>query len=163
MVVKSTIVVYAVCTKTQTNVSECQGLERCNVSVSRKNTALIQWAKDGLKKSGFSSPRRWSIEANKHTHCVTDLIDKGRTGADTVADLARVAGLDVIEALIAHGCLRADEVPGDYSVEERRLVDNYRSMPLAARSNWLGASDAMRGSNADQVSTAQQLDTPQEA
>jgi hypothetical protein len=163
MVVKSTIVVYAVCTKTQTNVSECQGLERCNVSVSKKNTALIQWAKDGLKKSGFSSPRRWSIEANKHTHCVTDLIDKGRTGADTVADLARVAGLDVIEALIAHGCLRADEVPGDLSEREWLFVSGLRRLQEVQQDFVFDSIELQLKRNTDRESTVQQLDTPQEA
>jgi len=135
---------------------------------NRGEFPLTKWIRShyGQPNSKFPTRRKWSIAAKKNPHAVYQVEETGIGSPEMIAALARAVEADVIDALMIQGLLFPEDLEGlqiELTVEERRLVDNYRSMPLSARSNWLGASDAMRGSSADQGSTAQQLDTPQEA
>ena len=135
---------------------------------NRGEFPLTKWIRShyGQPNSKFPTRRKWSIAAKKNPHAVYQVEETGIGSPEMIAALARAVEADVIDALMIQGLLFPEDLEGlqiELTAEERRLVDNYRSMPLSARSNWLGASDAMRGSSADQGSTAQQLDTPQEA
>ena len=130
---------------------------------SSKNENLIRWVKEVLAASDYKSFREWSKDSDVHSHAASD-IEKGlNPRADTVADLARVAGLDVIEALIAHGCLRADEVPGDLSEREWLFVSGLRRLPEVQQDFVFDSIELQLKRNTDRESTALAQDTPQEA
>ena len=130
---------------------------------SSKNENLIRWVKEVLAASDYKSFREWSKDSNVHSHAASD-IEKGlNPRAETVVALARAAGFDVIEAILAHGLLNEDEIPTDLSKKERLLVSGFRRLRESQQDFVFDAVELQLKRNTDRESTALAQDTPQEA
>ena len=130
---------------------------------SSKNENLIRWVKEVLAASDYKSFREWSKDSDVHSHAASD-IEKGlNPRAETVVALARAAGFDVIEAILANGLLNENEIPTDLSREERLLVSGFRQLEPISRRAVLRVAQSLLPSAVDQESTAVEENTPQEA
>ena len=130
---------------------------------SSKNENLIRWVKEVLAASDYKSFREWSKDSNVHSHAASD-IEKGlNPRAETVVALARAAGFDVIEAILAHGLLNENEIPTDLSKKERLLVSGFRRLRESQQDFVFDAVELQLKRNTDRESTALAQDTPQEA
>tara|TARA_R110002110_G_scaffold292842_1_gene506865 strand:- start:1026 stop:1448 length:423 start_codon:yes stop_codon:yes gene_type:complete len=130
---------------------------------SSKNENLIRWVKEVLAASDYKSFREWSKDSNVHSHAASD-IEKGlNPRAETVVALARAAGFDVIEAILAHGLLDENEIPTDLSKKERLLVSGFRRLRESQQDFVFDAVELQLKRNTDRESTALAQDTPQEA
>ena len=130
---------------------------------SSKNENLIRWVKEVLAASDYKSFREWSKDSDVHSHAASD-IEKGlNPRAETVVALARAAGFDVIEAILAHGLLNENEIPTDLSREERLLVSGFRRLRESQQDFVFDAVELQLKRNTDRESSALAQDTPQEA
>ena len=130
---------------------------------SSKNENLIRWVKEVLAASDYKSFREWSKDSDVHSHAASD-IEKGlNPRAETVVALARAAGFDVIEAILAHGLLNENEIPTDLSKKERLLVSGFRRLRESQQDFVFDAVELQLKRNTDRESTALAQDTPQEA
>ena len=130
---------------------------------SSKNENLIRWVKEVLAASDYKSFREWSKDSDVHSHAASD-IEKGlNPRAETVVALARAAGFDVIEAILAHGLLNEDEIPTDLSKKERLLVSGFRRLRESQQDFVFDAVELQLKRNTDRESSALAQDTPQEA
>ena len=130
---------------------------------SSKNENLIRWVKEVLAASDYKSFREWSKDSDVHSHAASD-IEKGlNPRAETVVALARAAGFDVIEAILAHGLLDENEIPTDLSKKERLLVSGFRRLRESQQDFVFDAVELQLKRNTDRESTALAQDTPQEA
>jgi len=130
---------------------------------SSKNENLIRWVKEVLAASDYKSFREWSKDSNVHSHAASD-IEKGlNPRAETVVALARAAGFDVIEAILAHGLLDENEIPTDLSKKERLLVSGFRRLRESQQDFVFDAVELQLKRNTDRESSALAQDTPQEA
>ena len=130
---------------------------------SSKNENLIRWVKEVLSASDYKSFREWSKDSDVHSHAASD-IEKGlNPRAETVVALARAAGFDVIEAILAHGLLNENEIPTDLSKKERLLVSGFRRLRESQQDFVFDAVELQLKRNTDRESTALAQDTPQEA
>tara|TARA_R100000655_G_scaffold84679_1_gene124300 strand:+ start:702 stop:1124 length:423 start_codon:yes stop_codon:yes gene_type:complete len=130
---------------------------------SSKNENLIRWVKEVLSASDYKSFREWSKDSDVHSHAASD-IEKGlNPRAETVVALARAAGFDVIEAILAHGLLNENEIPTDLSKKERLLVSGFRRLRESQQDFVFDAVELQLKRNTDRESSALAQDTPQEA
>ena len=130
---------------------------------SSKNENLIRWVKEVLAASDYKSFREWSKDSDVHSHAASD-IEKGlNPRAETVVALARAAGFDVIEAILAHGLLNENEIPTDLSKKERLLVSGFRRLQEVQQDFVFDAVELQLKRNTDRESSALAQDTPQEA
>ena len=130
---------------------------------SSKNENLIRWVKEVLAASDYKSFREWSKDSYVHSHAASD-IEKGlNPRAETFVALARAAGFDVIEAILAHGLLDENEIPTDLSKKERLLVSGFRRLRESQQDFVFDAVELQLKRNTDRESTALAQDTPQEA
>ena len=130
---------------------------------SSKNENLIRWVKEVLAASDYKSFREWSKDSDVHSHAASD-IEKGlNPRAETVVALARAAGFDVIEAILAHGLLNENEIPTDLSKKERLLVSGFRRLRESQQDFVFDAVELQLKRNTDRESSALAQDTPQEA
>jgi len=130
---------------------------------SSKNENLIRWVKEVLAASDYKSFREWSKDSDVHSHAASD-IEKGlNPRAETVVALARAAGFDVIEAILAHGLLDENEIPTDLSKKERLLVSGFRRLRESQQDFVFDAVELQLKRNTDRESSALAQDTPQEA
>ena len=135
---------------------------------NRGEFPLTKWIKShyGQPNSKFPTRRKWSIAAKKNPHAVNQVEETGIGSPEMIAALARAVEADVIDALMIQGLVVQEDLEGlqiELSSEERELVKDYRLLSLGDQRSVRTIAKTLLQSNADQESTAQEQNTPQEA
>ena len=135
---------------------------------NRGEFPLTKWIRShyGQPNSRFPTRRKWSIAAKKNPHAVYQVEETGIGSPEMIAALARAVEADVIDALMIQGLVVQEDLEGlqiELSSEERELVKDYRLLSLGDQRSVRTIAKTLLQSNADQESTAQEQNTPQEA
>ena len=91
---------------------------------------LVQWLQEQIGRGKrFQSERRLSLAAGLNQNAVNNIMASGRADPGTLVKVARAAGVSPVHLFVLMGWLTPDDARSELTVDEQRLVEEYRRAP----------------------------------